>query len=74
MTSRVSKPDCHDGKPATNYLRATTQAGNNLVRDESGELLVDCPSILIRWKNYFTQLLNLHNVSDVIGQVEVSTA
>jgi hypothetical protein len=26
-----------------------------------------------RWKNYFSQLLNVHNVSDV-GQIEVPTA
>jgi hypothetical protein len=39
--------------------------GNNLVRDENGVLLVDSHNILNRWKNYFSQLLNVHNVSDV---------
>jgi hypothetical protein len=43
------------------------------VKDESGDLLADSHSILNRWKNYFSQLLNVHNVSDV-RQVEVHMA
>jgi hypothetical protein len=40
------------------------------VKDESGDLLADSYSILNRWKNYFSQLLNVHSVSDV-RQIEV---
>jgi hypothetical protein len=40
------------------------------VKDENGDLLVDSHNILIRWKNYFSQLLNVYNVSDV-RQIEV---
>jgi hypothetical protein len=36
-----------------------------LVKDEIGDLLADSNNILNRWKNYFSQLLNLHNDSDV---------
>jgi hypothetical protein len=36
------------------------------------DLLADCHNILSR-KNYFFQLLNVHNVSDVT-QIEVHTA
>jgi hypothetical protein len=46
---------------------------NNLVKDENGDLLADSYDILYRWKNYFSQLLNVHNVSDV-RQIEVHTA
>jgi hypothetical protein len=35
------------------------------VKDENSELLADSHNILNRWKNYFPQLLNVHNVSDV---------
>jgi hypothetical protein len=42
------------------------------VKDENGDL-ADSHSILIRWKNYFSQLLNVHNVSEV-RQIEVHTA
>jgi hypothetical protein len=43
------------------------------MKDENGDLLVDSHHILNRWKNYFSQLLNVHNVSDV-RQIEVHTA
>jgi hypothetical protein len=43
------------------------------VKDENGDLLADSHNILNRWKNYFSQLLNVHNVSDV-RQIEVHTA
>jgi hypothetical protein len=35
------------------------------VKDENGDLLADSYNILNRWKNFFSQLLNVHNVSDV---------
>jgi hypothetical protein len=43
------------------------------VKDENGDLFADSNNILNRWKNYFSQLLNVHNVSDV-RQIEVHTA
>jgi hypothetical protein len=49
------------------------QPRNNLVTDEDGDLLVDSFNISNRWKNYFFQLLNVYNVSDV-RQIEVHTA
>jgi hypothetical protein len=42
------------------------------VKYENGDLLEDFQNILNRSKNYFSQLLNLHNVSD-IGQIDVHT-
>jgi hypothetical protein len=35
------------------------------VKDENGDLLADSHNIFNRWKNYFSQLLDVHNVSDV---------
>jgi hypothetical protein len=43
------------------------------VKDENGDLLADSHNILNRWKNYFSQLSNVHNISDV-RQIEVHTA
>jgi hypothetical protein len=43
------------------------------VKDENGDLLADSHNILNRWKNYFSQLLNVHNISD-LRQIEVHTA
>jgi hypothetical protein len=46
------------------------QPTNNLVKEENSDLLADSHNILNRWKNYFSQLLNVNNVSDV-RQTEV---
>jgi hypothetical protein len=43
------------------------------VKDDNGDLLADSHNILNRWKNYFSKLLNVHNVSDV-RQKEVHMA
>jgi hypothetical protein len=43
------------------------------VKDYNGDLFVDSHTILNRWKNYFSQLLNVHNVSEV-RQIEVYMA
>jgi hypothetical protein len=43
------------------------------VKVENGDLLADSHNILNRWKNYISQLLNVHNVS-VVGQIEIHTA
>jgi hypothetical protein len=48
-----------------NEFKRGYQLRNNLVKDENGDVLVDSHNILNRWKNFFSQLLNVHNVSDV---------
>jgi hypothetical protein len=47
------------------------QPRNNVVKDGKVDLLADSHIILNR--NYFSQLLNVHRVSDV-GQTEIHTA
>jgi len=42
------------------------------VKDEKGELVADPHSIMARWRNYFSQLLNLHEDNDV-RQAEIHT-
>jgi hypothetical protein len=41
--------------------------------DEKGDLVADSHSILARWRNYFSQLLNVHGVNNV-RQAEIHTA
>jgi hypothetical protein len=43
------------------------------VKDENGDILADFHNILNRWKNYFSQLLTVHNINDV-RQIKVHTA
>ena len=35
------------------------------VKDEKADLVADSHSILTRWRKYFSQLLNVHEVNDV---------
>jgi hypothetical protein len=44
-----------------------------LLKDENGDLLADSHNILNGWKNYFSQLLNVHGVTD-IRQIKIHTA
>jgi hypothetical protein len=36
------------------------QPRTNIVKDEKGDLVADSHSILARWRNHFSQLLNIH--------------
>ena len=45
----------------------------NIVKDEKGDLVADSNGIVARWRNYFSQLFNVHGVKDV-GQAEIHTA
>ena len=44
-----------------------------IVKDERGDLVAETHSIMERWRNYFSQLLNVHGVND-IRQGEIHTA
>ena len=46
-----------------------------IVKDEKGDLVADSHSIMARWRNYFSQLLNVrvHGVDDV-RKAEIHTA
>ena len=49
------------------------QPRTNIVKDEKGDLVTDSHSILARWKNHVSQLLNIHGVNDV-RQTDLHTA
>ena len=44
-----------------------------LIKDGTGDLVTGSYSILARWREYFSQLLNVHGVHDV-RQTETHTA
>jgi hypothetical protein len=56
-----------------NEFQMGFQPRSNLVRDENSYLLTDSCNILSRWKNCFSQLFDVHNISDA-RQIEVHTA
>jgi len=43
------------------------------VKDEKGDLVADSHNIVARWRNYFSQLFNVHGVKDV-RQAEIHIA
>ena len=43
------------------------------MKDEKGDLVADSHSTLARWRNYFSQLLNVRGDNDV-RQAEIHTA
>ena len=49
------------------------QPRTNIVKDETVDLVTGSYSILARWKEYFSQLLNVHVVNEV-SQTETHTA
>ena len=49
------------------------QLRTNVVKNEKGDVLTDSDSILARWRNHFSQLLNVPGVRDV-GQTEMHPA
>ena len=46
---------------------------NSVLKDEKGDLVADSHSIMTRWRNYFSQLLNVHGAKEV-RQAEIHTA
>ena len=70
LTVRSKIKDFHRGiNDFTNGYQPIT----NIVKDEKGDLVADSHSILNRWRNHFSQLLNVHGVNDV-RQTEINTA
>ncbi|PNF19361.1 hypothetical protein B7P43_G06727 [Cryptotermes secundus] len=54
-------------------FKRSYQPSSNLVKDGNGVLLADSHNILNRWRNNFSQLLNVHRVS-AVRQTEIHTA
>jgi hypothetical protein len=73
LAMNSKKKNFRDLYRGINEFKRGYQPRNNLVKDDNGDLLADSHNILNRWKNYFNQLLNVLNVSDV-RQMEVHTA
>jgi hypothetical protein len=56
-----------------NDVKNGYQPRTRIVKDEEGDLVADSHSIMARWRNYFSQILNVRGVSDV-RQAEIHTA
>jgi hypothetical protein len=56
-----------------NDVKKGYQPRTRIVKDEKVDLVADSHSIMARWRTYFSQILNMHEVSDV-RQAEIHTA
>jgi hypothetical protein len=56
-----------------NDLKKVYQSITHVVKDENGDLVAESHSILARWRNYFSPVLNIHGANDV-RQTELHTA
>jgi hypothetical protein len=56
-----------------NDVKKGYQPRTMIVKDEKCDLVADSHSIMVRWRKYFSQILNGHGVSDV-RQAEIHTA
>jgi hypothetical protein len=65
-----SKKKIGDLYRGVNEFKRGYQLRNKLVKEENGDLLAHSDSILNRWENYVSHLLNVHKVSNV-RQIEV---
>ena len=54
-------------------LKKGYQARTDIVKDEKGDLVADCHRILARWRNHFSQLLNVPGFNEDI-RTETHTA
>jgi len=54
-------------------LKIVYIAGTKRRKDEKGDWVAHCHSILARWRNHFSQLLNVNGVNDV-RQTEIHSA
>jgi len=48
-----------------NDVKKGYQPRTRIVKDEKGDLVADSHSIMERWRNIFSQTLNVHGVSEV---------
>jgi predicted RNA-binding protein Jag len=56
-----------------NVFKKGYQPRTTIVKDEKGDSVASSHSIMARWRNYFSQVLNVHGVSDV-RQAKIHTA
>ena len=56
-----------------NVFKKGYQPRTIIVKDEKGDLVTDSHSIMVRWRNYFSQLLNVHGAKEV-RQAQIHTA
>jgi hypothetical protein len=56
-----------------NDFKKGYQPRTNIAKDKKGDLVIDCHSLVARWRNHFSQLFNVHGINEV-RQIKIHTA
>jgi hypothetical protein len=73
LAMNIKNKNTRDLYRGINEYKRGDQPRNDFLKDENGDLFAGSHNILNMWKEYFSKLLNVHNVSDV-RQIEVHMA
>jgi uncharacterized phage infection (PIP) family protein YhgE len=73
LATNIKNKNLRDLYRGMDEFKSGYQPTNNLVKDKNGDLHAYSHNILNRWKKCLSQLLNVHNISDV-SQIEVHMA
>jgi hypothetical protein len=73
LVTHSKNKNIRDLYKGTNKFNTGYESTTYLVKDKNGDRLADFHNILNRWRNYFSQLVNVHMVSDV-RQTEIHAA
>jgi hypothetical protein len=80
LKSKIEEPETNskinnikDLYRGINDVKKGYQPRTRIVKDEKVNLVADSHSIMVRWRNYFSQILNVHGVNNV-RQAEIHTA
>ena len=65
LESNSKMQNTRDSYRGINDFKKGYQPRCNIVNDEKGDLVAGSHSIVDRWRNYFSQLFNVHGVEDV---------
>jgi hypothetical protein len=72
METNIKINNIRDLYRCINDIKMGYQPRTRIVKDEKGDLVAHTYSVMVRWRNYFSQILNVRVVSDV-RQAEIHT-
>jgi hypothetical protein len=73
LETNNKKKNIRDLYRGINEFKKGYQPRINIIKNENGNLIADPQNVLNRWKNFFTQMLNVHEIHDV-RQMDIHTA
>ena len=73
LETNIKINNIRDLNRGINDMKKGYQPRTRIIKDEKGDLVAESHSIMAKWRNFFSQILNVHGISDV-SQAEIHTA